>query len=96
MGKAKIGRIRLKSGGAEIRIFSRPEERRVESELRSHVEELIGREEPMTGFVVFATYNAAEDFQLGYMSTVKCPIPETLFPSFVADALRRRLFEPED
>lgn len=95
MAQAKIGRIRLKSGGAEIRLFEREPDRPIEKEMRRHVGLLIHEDSPLSGFAIATVYeDGSVDF--GFMRHRDCKVPEEMFPSLMADICRNRVFGSDD
>lgn len=83
----RIGRIRMKAGGAEVRVFERPRSG-LPDKLRRNVETLIGYFPDMAGFAIVC-WGADASWSRATGDSGKSPITLTLMPSFVAEVLRR-------
>lgn len=101
--RARIGRIRMKSGGADVRVLHRAETNFDGDDWRgrivAHAKSVAGQatdEAPLVGFLIVGM------FQDGGCSTgfrwdnVRCPVPRALVPAWVAEVARRDIItEPE-
>lgn len=96
MNGCRIGKIKLKSGGEIHRLpaLQRDEPQRL---LVERAAKLAGYYKPgeLRGYVVFA-WDKDGFNSLGYYIDKEGPVGVTMAPSFVADALRRRLIEEHD
>lgn len=93
--RARIGRIRMKNGGADLRVLSRPNavaDRR--GELMRHARRLAEMSEPsdpLVGHVVIGFYATGKSSVGCFYDGDSCPIPRALLPSWTEELVRRDL-----
>lgn len=92
----RIGRVKLKAGGAEVRIFANPEPRSEKaSSLVRNARGIAGNfDEDVSGYVLFA-WDSQGRYSFAYRFTEGGPIPFTLLPAYVADVVRREIVTAE-
>lgn len=95
---ARISRIRMKSGGAEVSLIRNERAERGEEDWRGavvrnakRVAELASEEAPLVGYLLIGFYSdgsASSGFRIDHAG---CPVPVALMPSWVAEIVRRDL-----
>lgn len=85
----RIGRVRLKAGGAAVRVLHRPEIAENGGELMEHARLLACGDRPINFVVLSWTDDGA--YSMGARLRDDSSIPLTLLPSWVAEAVRREL-----
>lgn len=97
MAQARIGKIRLKAGGAEVRLLRRdvrPDGENYQGLIIKHARMIAENEPDMVGFVVVGIF-ADGSYDCGLRLDADAVIGRTMLPSYVADVLRRAvLIEP--
>lgn len=91
----RVGRIKLKSGGAEVRVLHAAERGELNDKLVEHAGIIAGlfpKDDEMMGFVVVA-WGRDGGFSRGTRIHRDSQVGETMIPSFVADVLRRDTME---
>ena len=85
----RIGRVRMKDGGADVRVLpGSPTGERAQLLMR-HARILATQTDAIAGFVVIA-WDRDGAYQVGFdASGSDNPIPRTLLPTWVAEVLRR-------
>ncbi len=95
MAHARIGRVRMKSGGAEVRVFHSPvgpDGQNWRGKIVEHARKVAEFDEPgslLVGFCViglFSNGTASVGFRYDPNSS---PIPRLLLPAYIAELLRR-------
>jgi hypothetical protein len=94
--KARIGCVRMKNGGADVRILNRepinPEGEDWRGKIVANaraVGEQATADAPLVGYVVIGLY-ADGCSSVGYRHDPdRCPIPRSLLPSWIAEIIRR-------
>ena len=93
--RARIGRIRMKSGGAEVRVLHQNSANGDEDWRGSIVKNArsIGEqatvESPLVGYVLVGLYGDGAA-SVGFRYDLKnCPVPRAVFPERVAEIIRR-------
>lgn len=87
---ARIGRIRLKSGGAEIRLFDRPDlglGRRLVAGAQ-FISDSYGAE--LSGYLVIG-WGPDGQYRLGWSLDKRSWVGPSAFPSYVGDIVRREV-----
>jgi hypothetical protein len=89
--RARIGRVRMKSGGADVRVLHTPQPNDGGTEnwrgkLIEHAKEVAGYEGVLDGYVVIGLW---EDGCRSLAYRFSPRIPRDLMPSYVAEMLRR-------
>lgn len=101
MGHARISRVRLKSGGAEIRVLRRNLDDRA-AKIITHARKIAAMSAPGSALVGFVTIGLFEDGTTSvgcHYDPASSAIPRALLPAFVAEIIRRDLItsaEAED
>lgn len=96
----RIGRVRLKAGGAELKLFRQTPAMIGHVELTHSARVMVDQhfpEEPIS-FVLLAWSDSGQ-FSVGWHHREESAIPRTLMPSYMAEVLRRRMiteFEVRD
>lgn len=98
MSAARIGKIKLKSGGAEVRVLHRDAPNlngdNWRGDIVRHAREIAGLGSPgsdLVGFVVIGLFSDGCS-SLGYAwDKDRVPVPRTLLPAYVAEVIRRDL-----
>lgn len=92
---ARIGRIRMKSGGAEFRILNNQKVIDGEEDWRGSVikaarslGEHATDEVPLVGYLVIGFYSDGM-VATGYRYDDRCPVPKALMPAWLAEIVRR-------
>lgn len=97
MSAARIGKIRLKSGGAEVRVLGRdcrPDGESYKGLIVQHARAIADTTDDMVGFVVVGIF-ADGTHNCGFRLDKDCVVGRTMLPSYVADVVRRyALIEP--
>lgn len=96
--RAKIGRIRMKNGGADVRVLDRETPNLGEENWRGSiianartVAEQATEKAPLVGYVVIGMYGDGCS-SVGYRyDPERCPVPRALLPSWLAEIVRRDL-----
>jgi hypothetical protein len=94
--RARIGRIRMKNGGAEVRILDRKSVNPDGEDWRGTVvrnartvAEHATSECPLVGYILIGFYgDGATSVGFRY-DQKKCPIPRALMPAWIAEIVRR-------
>lgn len=101
--KARIGRIRMKNGGAEVRVLNRepinPDGENWRGSILSGARKIGERatnEAQLVGYIVVGVYRdgaASVGYRWDYDN---CPVPRAMIPAWIAEILRRDLIsEPQ-
>ena len=98
---ARISRVRMKSGGAEIRVFQRPDcgiaDRR--GELMRHARIVVDGSEAndaLVGHMVIGFFASGKSSVGCYHDQDTCRIPRALLPAWIEDIVRREMIvDPE-
>lgn len=90
MSAARIGRIRMKSGGATIRVISGSPDDDFVLHMRSRAANMARDDADLTAYVIITTY-ANGEFDFAHGRKANHPIPMTLWPSYIEEIARRRM-----
>lgn len=97
MAQARIGKVRMKSGGAEVRVLRpavRPDGESYKGLIVRHARMIADDEADMVGFVVVGIF-ADGTHNCGFRLDKDATVGRTMLPSYVADVVRRyALMEP--
>ncbi len=97
MAQARIGKIRLKAGGAEVRVLNRdlrPDGETYRGLIVQQARMIAENEPDMVGFVVVGIF-ADGSYDCGLRLDGDAVIGRTMLPSYVADILSKEaLIEP--
>ena len=95
--RARIGRVRMKNGGADVRVLHRSARNGDEdwrgSVLRNAraVADFATDKSPLVAYVLVGVYGDGQS-SVGYRYNPEtCPIPRSLFPSWLAEVIRQDL-----
>lgn len=98
MAQARIGKIKLKSGGAEIRVLHRDaqnlEGENWRGDLIRHARTISEHDDDKSALVGFVIVGLFDDgaTSVGYRwDKERVPVPRTLMPAYVAEVIRRDL-----
>lgn len=99
--RARIGRIRMKNGGAEVRLLkggvSDVPDRR--GELMRHARrlaEMSEQSDPLVGHIVIGFYASGKSSVGCFYDGDTCPVPRALLPAWTEELVRRDLVtDPE-
>jgi hypothetical protein len=96
MGQARIGRIRMKAGGAEVRVLHTPRHHDLdEADWRSlfvkHATTIAEDKRPITGYFMLAVFGDGGFNSASRVDFTLCPVPLTLWPPYVEEVARRKL-----
>lgn len=98
MGAVRIGKIRMKSGGAEIRVIDRDSPNHEGSNWRGEVVkaarragELGNENSDLVGYVVVGIYSDGSSYVGRAWDSERCTIPRALMPSWLAEVVRREM-----
>lgn len=94
--RARIGRIRMKNGGAEVRVLQRKPlngdgddwRGRILSHARMTADNA-SDDNPLTGFIVIGVFSDGSSSVGFRWDDEQCAIPRALIPSWVAEIIRR-------
>ena len=96
MGHARIGKVRLKQGGAEIRVLHND---RRSPGLNGSPENWNGKivenaraiaeDDPIVGYVIVAVFENGKYNSACRIDPKRCPVPTTLWPAYVEEVVRR-------
>lgn len=97
MGAARIGRIRMKDGGAEIRVLHQETadaggEENWRGKIVEHARMIAEDSKPdaeLVGFFVLGLFSDGSHSMGLRLDDDRCPIPRTLMPAYVEDIIRR-------
>jgi hypothetical protein len=103
---ARIGRIRMKSGGADLRVLSRKEDNPNGESWRGKIIENAKAvadydeaDSELVGYLVLGIFSDGQT-SLGFrVDKDRCPVPRSLMPSWIAELVRRDMIvapEAED
>lgn len=102
MAQARIGKVRLKSGGAEVRVLRNPEAD-LTANLRgliiNHARKIADMSEPggeLVGFITIGLFSDGKGSVGFRFDPDTSPIPKALMPSWVAEVLRRDLITSDE
>ena len=97
MSGCRIGKIRMKAGGAEVHRLPLSDKDRVQRLMAEKAAKLASLYKPgeMVGYVVFG-WDINGYHSTAYLIEEKSPIGLTLLPAYISDALRRRMIEEGD
>ena len=95
--RARIGRVRMKSGGADVRVLDRQFEERPDGEswrgkVIENAKAVANYDEPGSELVGFLLVGMFSDGQtsVGFRYDKKrCPVPLALMPAWIAELVRR-------
>lgn len=98
--RARIGRVRMKSGGADVRLFptapTLPDRR---GEMMRHTRIVIDNSEetdPLVGHVVIGFFASGKSSVGCFYDGAACPVPRALLPAWTEELVRRDLVtDPE-
>jgi hypothetical protein len=99
MAHARIGRIRMKAGGAEVRLIRQETPNRDGSEnwkgkLVEASRSIAGFKGEIVGYAVIAVYDDGS-YSSGFrIDDDRCPVPATLWPAYVEEIIRRDMVTP--
>ena len=95
--RARIGRIRMKNGGAEVRVLHQNHANGDEDwrgavlKNARAIGEMATEDSPLVGYLLVGVYGDGTS-SVGYRYDPKtCPIPRSVFPSWIAELIRRDL-----
>lgn len=91
MAQARIGKIRLKQGGAEVRVLrrdARPDGENYKGLIVQHARMIADNRQEMVGFVVIGIF-ADGSYSDGCRLDPEAAIGRTMLPSYVAEIVRR-------
>lgn len=100
MSQARIGRVRMKNGGADVRVLHTP--RRADNgenwngKLVEHAKTLAADPAEIVGYHIVAVYQDGAYNSASRIDPVRCPIPQALWPSYVAEVIRREIIVRND
>jgi hypothetical protein len=93
--RARIGRIRMKNGGADVRVLptapSLPDRR---GGMMKHTRMVIDHSEehdPLVGHIVIGFFASGKSSVGFYHNPDTCPIPRALLPAWIKELVRRDL-----
>lgn len=94
--RARIGRIRMKNGGADVRVLNREPVNPDGEDWRGKIitnaraiAEQASEDAPLVGYVVLGLY-ADGGSSIGYRYDFeRCPVPRMFIPAWVAEIIRR-------
>lgn len=96
MGLARIGKIKLKAGGAEVRVLHRDSPNlngeNWQGEVVKSARAVAGFDEPgseLVGFVVLGLYSDGRTSIGWRYDGNRSPIPRAMLPAYVAEVIRR-------
>ena len=94
LGKTKIGRVKMKAGGADVRVLDRPQRDNTASDMiRASTMIADFFPDDMAGFVVVA-WGSDGSHSMGYhVNTEKSPFGVGAIAAVVGDMIRRHLIE---
>lgn len=100
---ARIGRVRMKNGGADVRVLNRVPVNANGEDWRGQIianaraaAEYATDANPLSGYIVIALFGSGSTSVSYRYDPALCPIPRSLFPAWVAEIIRRDLItEPE-
>ena len=98
--KARIGRVRMKNGGADVRLIegfaprSREEEETPEATLLRSARE-ISAEGPVACFAI-VSFSSEGKVAFNWRFTDESPIARTLLPSYISELVRRYMITREE
>ena len=89
----RIARVRLKSG-CIVERFPDAKSDDLQKRIIDHARKIAGnfKQGEMAGFIVMG-WDREATYHLGYYNSASCVVGQTLWPSWVADALRRQMIE---
>jgi len=98
MNHCRIGKVRLRNGGAEVRVLDRealnPNEENWRGKIIAHARQVAGYATPeaeLVGFVIIGLFeDGSHSFGWRYDST-RSPIPRRLMASYVAELIREEI-----
>jgi hypothetical protein len=89
--RARIGRIRMKNGGADVRVLNREPINPDGEDWRGKIvanARTISEQGSLAGFVVVGFFEDGT-YSIGYRyDPPRCPVPRTLIPAWIEDMLR--------
>ena len=93
MSAARIGRIRMKAGGAEVRLIAQADpEANYCGKIIDHARRVAEMDEPgseLVGFVVVGLFSCGSASVGMKWDNKRSPIPRALLPSYLAEVIRR-------
>ena len=101
MAHARIGRIRFKAGGAELRVLrtpmrpglnDRPEN--WNGKIVENARALADDKDEIVGYVIVAVYANGSYNCATRVDNERCTIPLTLWPAYLEEVVRRELVTP--
>lgn len=93
MSQARIGKIRMKAGGAEVRVLHRPQGDQSAKIIR-HAHVIAKMSEPgseLVGFVTIGLFNDGKTSVGCHYDPKTGVVPRAMLPAFVAEIIRRDL-----
>lgn len=96
MGHARIGRIRMKNGGADVRILRQvvnADGENLRGKMVSNARAIAADPADMAGYFVIGLF-ANGEYSIGFRLRKDHFIGATLLPSYVAEVLRREVLMP--
>lgn len=96
--RARIGRVRMKAGGADVRVIDRMVDNGNGQDWRGTIcasargiADIATDDEPLAGYIIIGMF-AGGAASVGYRyDPAACHIPRALLPSWVAEVIRRDL-----
>lgn len=99
---ARIGRIRMKNGGAEVRVLPTraepfPDEEDYRGAIVRNARRVAEFDKPLAGYLILGFFEDAS-VSVGYRYNNKCTraIPRMLLPAWIAEVVRRDLISNEE
>ena len=93
--RARIGRVRMKNGGADIHVLDRNDDNDGENwrgKIIEHARQIAEQGEPdssLSGFLVIGFFSDGRTSTGFRYDKDRCPIPRALMPSWIAEIIRR-------
>lgn len=97
MSQARIGKITLKQGGAEVRVLHRSEPNGGENwrgTMIQHARMIAEMPGEVTGFVMVGMFSDGT-YSMSFRLDPDSPLGPTMLPTYVADILRRDIIGPK-
>lgn len=98
MSQARIGRIRMKAGGAEVRVFKQetpnPAGENYAGLIVKHAREVAGyhgAEAQLVGYFVIGLFSNGRASTAWRLDPDKSPVPRKLFPAYVTELMRESM-----
>lgn len=94
--RARIGRIRMKNGGADVHVIDRnpvnPEAEEWRGKIVSHarmIAEMASEDDPMTGYFILGMFAKGGTSTAFRYDPERSPIPRALIPAWIEEVARR-------